>query len=70
MKTFIPEAVFSALATGALLLPETLPNGAHPYKQDLKDIKIHLLDTGHLAPEEFGDEISSMMIGFLDRFPN
>lgn len=41
--------------------------GAHPYKKDLKNIDFHILDTGHFALEEFGEEISKKMIIFLDR---
>jgi hypothetical protein len=28
------------------------PEGAYPYKRDLKNIEFHLLDTGHFALEE------------------
>jgi len=41
--------------------------GAHPYKQDLKNLEFHLLDTGHFALEEYGDKIASRMTKFLDR---
>lgn len=41
--------------------------GAHPYKDDLKDVEFHLLDTGHFALEEYGDVIASEMQGFLAR---
>jgi pimeloyl-ACP methyl ester carboxylesterase len=39
--------------------------GAHPYKRDLKDMEIHLLDTGHFALEEDGDVIAEHMRRFL-----
>jgi pimeloyl-ACP methyl ester carboxylesterase len=39
--------------------------GAHPYKRDLKDIEVHLLDTGHFALEEDGDAIASHIKRFL-----
>ena len=39
--------------------------GAHPYKRDLKNIEFHLLDTGHFALEEDGDEIAARMRDFL-----
>ena len=42
-------------------------DGAHPYKEDLKDLEFHLLDTGHFALEEYGPEIASRIIAFLDR---
>ncbi|WP_406649258.1 alpha/beta hydrolase [Aliisedimentitalea scapharcae] len=42
-------------------------DGAYPYQRDLKDVEFHLLDTGHFALEEFGEEIASEMIDFLDR---
>ncbi len=38
--------------------------GAYPYQRDLKDIEFHLLDTGHFALEEDGDEIAQ----YIDRF--
>jgi len=41
--------------------------GAHPYKRDLKNIEFHLLDTGHFALEEDGDEIASYIRAFLAR---
>jgi pimeloyl-ACP methyl ester carboxylesterase len=40
--------------------------GAHPYKRDLKDIDFHILDTGHFALEEYGPQIASSMVEFLD----
>ncbi len=42
-------------------------DGAHPYKRDLKNLEFELLDTGHFALEEYGAEIASRMIQFLDR---
>ncbi len=39
--------------------------GAHPYKRDLKDVEIHLLDTGHFALEEDGDVIAKQIRNFL-----
>ncbi len=39
--------------------------GAHPYKQDLKTIEFHLLDTGHFALEEDGAEIATHIRRFL-----
>ena len=43
------------------------PAGAEPYKRDLKDLEFHLLDTGHFALEDCGDEIGNLMLSFLDR---
>ncbi len=40
-------------------------DGAHPYKRDLKTIDFHLLDTGHFALEEDGDEIARHIRRFL-----
>ena len=45
-------------------------DGAHPYKRDLEDLEFHLLDTGHFALEEYGDEIAVQMVKFLDRIEN
>ncbi len=39
--------------------------GASPYKRDLKNIELHLLDTGHFALEEDGDVIAGHMRRFL-----
>ena len=44
--------------------------GAHPYKRDLKDVELHLLDTGHFALEEDGAVIAERMLAFLDRVTN
>ena len=41
--------------------------GAHPYKRDLKIVETHLLDTGHFALEEKGDEIAIYILNFLKR---
>lgn len=41
--------------------------GAHPYKRDLKNLEFHLIDTGHFALEEKGDEIASYILNFLER---
>lgn len=39
--------------------------GAHPYKQDLKNLEFHLLDTGHFALEEEGETIANHIRNFL-----
>jgi len=41
--------------------------GAHPYKRDLKNLEFHLLDTGHFALEEKGDEIANYILKFLKK---
>jgi pimeloyl-ACP methyl ester carboxylesterase len=41
--------------------------GARPYLRDLPDAELHLLDTGHFALEDKGDEIASLIHDFLDR---
>ena len=41
-------------------------DGAYPYKRDLKTIEFHLLDTGHFALEEDGDEIARLIRRFLN----
>ncbi len=38
----------------------------HPAR-DLPDAEFHLLDTGHFALEDKGDEIAKLMLDFLDR---
>ncbi len=42
-------------------------DGALAYKRDLPDAELHLLDTGHFALEDKGDEIAAMMRDFLAR---
>ncbi len=42
-------------------------DGAHPYKKDLKNLEFHLLDTGHFALEEKGDEIADYILNFLQK---
>ncbi|HYI85985.1 MAG TPA: alpha/beta hydrolase [Burkholderiales bacterium] len=41
--------------------------GARPYLRDLPDAELHLLDTGHFALEDKGDEIARLMGDFLAR---
>jgi pimeloyl-ACP methyl ester carboxylesterase len=41
--------------------------GARPYLRDLPDAELHLLDTGHFALEDKGDEIAALMLEFLRR---
>jgi pimeloyl-ACP methyl ester carboxylesterase len=41
--------------------------GAQAYRKDLPDAEFHLLDTGHFALEDKGEEIAKLMRGFLDR---
>lgn len=42
-------------------------DGAYPYKKDLKNLEFHLLDTGHFALEEKGDEIADYILKFLNK---
>lgn len=41
--------------------------GAAPYRRDIPDAEIHLLDTGHFALETHGLEIAKLMRKFLSR---
>jgi pimeloyl-ACP methyl ester carboxylesterase len=41
--------------------------GAHPYKRDLRTLEFHLLDTGHFALEEKGQEIAGLIRAFLQK---
>jgi pimeloyl-ACP methyl ester carboxylesterase len=41
--------------------------GATPYLRDLPDAELHLLDTGHFALEEDGEQIAGLMRDFLGR---
>jgi len=42
-------------------------DGAHPYKRDLPNAEIHLIDTGHFALETHGQEIAGLIRDFLGR---
>jgi len=42
-------------------------DGARPYLRDLPEAELHLLDTGHFALEDKGDEIGALMHEFLGR---
>jgi pimeloyl-ACP methyl ester carboxylesterase len=41
------------------------PEGATPYARDLKNIEIHMLDTGHFALETHGEEVASHIESFF-----
>ena len=41
--------------------------GAKAYLRDLPDGELHLLDSGHFALEDKGDEIAALMLDFLGR---
>ncbi len=41
------------------------PEGAAPYRRELKNVETHLLDTGHFALETHGEEIARRIEGFL-----
>ena len=41
------------------------PEGAEAFKRDLPNAEIHLLDTGHFALEEDGEEIARLILAFL-----
>jgi pimeloyl-ACP methyl ester carboxylesterase len=69
------QALFRKYQTPALLMwganDQIFPvDGAHPYKRDLQNLEFHLLDTGHFALEEYGTEIATQMIEFMDRNTN
>ena len=42
-------------------------DGARAYLRDLPDAELHLLDTGHFALEDKGNDIAALMLDFLDR---
>lgn len=42
-------------------------DGARAYLRDIPDAEMHLLDTGHFALEDKGDEIAALMRDFLGR---
>ena|SRR4028118_128579 len=40
--------------------------GAYPYQRDLKDVELHLLDTGHFALEEEGEALANHIRQFMN----
>jgi pimeloyl-ACP methyl ester carboxylesterase len=42
-------------------------DGAQAYLRDLPHAELHLLDTGHFALEDKGDDIATLMLDFLNR---
>jgi pimeloyl-ACP methyl ester carboxylesterase len=40
--------------------------GAEAYKRDLKSVELHLIDTGHFGLEDHGEEISALVLRFLN----
>lgn len=42
--------------------------GAYPYQRDLKDVELHLLDTGHFALEEEGEAIANHIRQFMTAY--
>jgi pimeloyl-ACP methyl ester carboxylesterase len=47
--------------------PIFTPAGAEAFKRDVPDAEIHLLDTGHFALEEDGDQIADDILKFLHK---
>jgi pimeloyl-ACP methyl ester carboxylesterase len=47
--------------------PIFLPAGAEAFKRDVPNAEIHLLDTGHFALEEDGDEIAGDILEFMQK---
>lgn len=43
------------------------PDGAEPYRRDLKNLEFHLLDTGHFALEEDSDAIAGYIRDFFQK---
>ena len=42
-------------------------DGAYPYKRDLPNAELHLIDTGHFALEDKADQIVPLIRDFLNR---
>ena len=47
--------------------PIFVVDGADPYRRDLPDAELHLIDTGHFALETHGQEIAGLIRDFLGR---
>jgi pimeloyl-ACP methyl ester carboxylesterase len=58
------------LATWGKNDPFFLPAGAYAFKRDVPGAEIHLLDTGHFALEEDGDQIADYILKFLHKNVN
>ena len=43
------------------------PDGARAFAADVPDAEIHLLDGGHFLLESAGDQVTGLMLDFLDR---
>jgi pimeloyl-ACP methyl ester carboxylesterase len=43
------------------------PDGARAFAADVPDAEIHLLDGGHFLLESAGDQVTELMLDFLDR---
>jgi pimeloyl-ACP methyl ester carboxylesterase len=41
------------------------PDGAELYKKDLKNLEMHMFDTGHFALETHGDEMAEYILNFF-----
>ena len=41
--------------------------GAYPYRRDLKNVELHLLDTGHFALEDHGPAIAERILAFMKK---
>lgn len=55
------------LATWGRNDPFFLPPGAEAFRRDLPGAEIHFVDAGHFALETKGEEIASLILGFLSR---
>ena len=47
--------------------PFFIPPGAEAFKRDVKTAEVHFFDTGHFALETHHQEISALIVDFLDR---
>lgn len=43
------------------------PSGARPYARDIRNVEVHMFDTGHFALETHGAEIATLIRTFLGR---
>jgi pimeloyl-ACP methyl ester carboxylesterase len=49
--------------------PSFIAAGGEAFKRDLPDAETHLLDAGHFALDEKSDEIASLILAFLAKYP-
>ena len=66
-QKFFRESQVPLLAAWGKNDPSFIPPGAWAFQKDLPKAEIVLLDAGHFAAESDTEEISKLMLDFLER---